>query len=47
MYEHYDRKMKLHWDNSFYDKYINNFKNILQEDVGVQQEMNLRMDCCV
>ena len=47
MYEHYDRKRKLHWDSSFYDKYINNFNNILQEDVGVQQKLNLRMDCCL
>lgn len=47
MYEHYNRKRKLHWDSSWYDKYINNFNNIVNEDAGVQQSLNLRMDCCV
>ena len=47
LYEHYNRKRKLHWDSSWYDKYINNFNNIVNEDAGVQQSLNLRMDCCV
>ena len=46
LYEHYNRKRKLHWDSSWYDKYIDNFKNIINEDAGVQQSLNLRMDCC-
>ncbi len=47
LYEHYNRKRKLHWDSSWYDKYIDNFKNIINEDAGVQQKLNLRMNCCV
>ena len=47
MYEHYDRTRKQHCDSSFYDKYINNFKNIVNEDAGVQQKINLRIDCCM
>ena len=46
LYKHYDRSSKVHWNDSWYDKYINNFKNI-QEYSGIQQSMNLRMDCCI
>lgn len=38
---------EVNWDSSWYDKYINNFNNIVNEDAGVQQSLNLRMDCCV
>lgn len=47
LYEHHDRRKRVHWNDDWYDKYINNFKNIIQEDSGVQQVLNLRMDCCV
>lgn len=47
LYKHYNRERKLHWDSSWYDKYIDNFKNIINEDAGVQQTLNLRMDCCI
>lgn len=45
LYEYYDRTRRYHWNDDWYDKYINNFKNILQEEAGVQQSLNLRMDC--
>lgn len=47
LYEHHDRSRRVHWNDDWYYKYINNFKNIVNEDAGVQQQINLRMDCCV